>query len=1062
MVKLTSTAETVLRERYYIQGESEWEHLTARVSNHFGNTDEEKSSFKDLMDNMDWLPNSPVLMNAGTEIQAYSACYVLPVDDSIESIYKYITDSALISKSGGGVGANFSALRPKDSLVGSTDGVASGPLSFMSVQNESTEQIKQGGRRRGALMGILGVDHEDIWDFVAAKDEEGELSNFNLSVGITDEFMEKVQLDSVVNPYREEKDLWDEIIQRAWYSAEPGVLFMDTIEAGNTVPHLGTLKATNPCGEQPLLPYESCIAKGTLVTTPCGSRKIEDIPYSGHVIGTDYKAHTFAKVVNKGIQPVVQLHLANRSTLVVTPDHKIELVDGTFVEAQDTIGKDVKVLSGITPYTLYDAKSELHEMLGWLHGDGWYSSTIGISFNAKDGDFEVKERLAKCFIDTFAVTTKPSVDTDERYNHQSDKKLSLTIAENYGMVKGTHTNIEFPSHFYKWTDPQQRSFIRGLFSADAGIGGKANTQIAFATSSEVLGNQVVAYLNSIGIHTSKYTTVFNSNRNDQYRIQVTKQSANVFMDTIGFLTSVKTNKFERSRYMDEVSYKVVEIEAFGVEEVYDIVEVSNVNTFWANGVGVHNCTLGSINLSNHVSGLPVNHEIASSSQALSAVNWAKLKQTVHTATLFLNRILDASEMPIPECQEAMELTRKIGLGIMGLHDMLIQLGLPYDSEEGRNVAGQVMAFIAEEADVKSVGLAGVEGFYTGISNAGDTEGVIEVLGPVRRNANLTTIAPTGTLSMIADCSSGCEPYYAPVTYKTVLDGTTFAMPNKWVQKALEDFCDADDMAYSVMEDQAMWPQFIKDEYKGAEDIHWSDHLKMQGVLQQHVDSSISKTINCPNETTVEEVKEMYEEAWRLGCKGVTIYRDGSRETQVLSTSSGDDESSGLPDTSPEECEEQTTWPPTLYKLDLPDTAKATRYRVSVDGQKVYLMVTEGDEGEPLELFVKFAYESDPVWNVLCRQLSLSLRYGVPLVDIIKQLDKSVIGVGDMSAKISRVLKKYLPFDPHGYIDIPKGGLDWEKEPIKKASGNTCPECDAVLVAQGGCFSCPLCYWERCG
>ena len=247
MAKLTSTALEVLKSRYFLEGESTWEDLTFRVAKHFGKDAGEKTDFKLLMDDLDFLPNSPALMNAGTAINAFSACYVLPVEDSIDSIYKFYSDAALISKSGGGVGANYSAVRAAGNSVSSTAGVASGPLSFMKVQDVSTDIIKQGGRRRGANMGILSCEHEDILDFVAAKDEAEVLTNFNLSVGITDHFMSNV-VSSEVNRtgVLRDKKLWNELTQRAWDSAEPGVLFMDTIESGNTVPHLGTLEATNP------------------------------------------------------------------------------------------------------------------------------------------------------------------------------------------------------------------------------------------------------------------------------------------------------------------------------------------------------------------------------------------------------------------------------------------------------------------------------------------------------------------------------------------------------------------------------------------------------------------------------------------------------------------------------------------------------------------------------------------------------------------------------------------------------------------------------------------------
>lgn len=438
MLTITPTAQTVLEKRYFRDGETTWGQLTTRVATCFGKDDGEIDSFKSLMDEGDFLPNSPALMNAGTELTAYSACYVLPVEDNIDSIYKFYGDAAKISKSGGGIGANYSFLRGKDSVVASTGGVASGPLSFMEVQDVSTDVIKQGGRRRGANMGILDCDHPDVMEFIGYKDTPGKLENFNLSVRVTDEFMEFATEDvetpdDTRAPFA--KKLFKELVKRAWSSAEPGILFGDRIEKDNPTPHLGPLIATNPCGEQPLLPYE-------------------------------------------------------------------------------------------------------------------------------------------------------------------------------------------------------------------------------------------------------------------------------------------------------------------------------------------NCCLGSINLGNMINYNELTTEYGS--KQIACIDYSHLKQTVHTATLFLNRILDKSILPIPECQEAMEKTRKIGLGSMGLHSMLIQLGIPYDSDEGRTVAKEIDEFITEEAHKASEVLGETEGLYSGW-----VEGC-----PKRRNACLRTQAPTGTLSMLANTSSGIEPYYSPITYKTVLDGTTFTMPCK--------------------------------------------------------------------------------------------------------------------------------------------------------------------------------------------------------------------------------------------------------------------------------------------
>ena len=739
MVKITETAQKVLEERYFLKGETKWEDVASRVACWFGATAKEQTAFMNMLSDMDGLPNSPTLMNAGTDIEAYSACYVLPVEDSIESIFKYYSDAGLISKSGGGVGANFSAIRSAGTTVNSTDGVASGPISFMKGQDALTDVIKQGGRRRGANMGILECDHPDAMDFIKAKDEAGVLENFNLSVGITDKFMEKVMLNSQVNTYPEEKAMWDEIIQRAWSSAEPGVLFMDVAERQNTVPHLGKLKATNPCGEQWLLDYESCT--------------LGSINLSNHVA------------------------------------------------------------------------------------------------------------LAK------------------------DKRVAM-----YGPV---------------------------------------------------------------GIKTVKET--------------------------------------------------------------------------------------------NYI------------------VDWDKLRETTKTMTLLLNRILDKSEMPIPECQAAMELTRKIGVGIMGLHDMLIQLGLPYNSEEGRQLASEVMKFVAACADEESTRLGKLQGCYAGWEFPASIDG-LEV--PRRRNANLTTIAPTGTLSMLADCSSGCEPYYAPVTYKTVLDGTEFAMYNKWLPEKEQEYIEK---GFGLSDEGRKL-------FKGAEDIHWRDHIKMQAALQIHVDSSISKTINMPNDATKEDIDEAYKLAWRLGCKGVTVYRDGSRAEQVLSTEGGAGEVGGdRGENIQAESKDDTltvSHQPVPYKMDLPDELNSRRYRLrDSDRNKIYFNVCTFD-GQPVEVFAKGSeLVSGSYWNTICRLLSLCMRYNIPLDDIKKQLRKSSDSVSDMPSRLARILDKYDEPEEsqeasedvwEAVLSPAPQGMSLEDKPDLTGRHSTgCPECLGSLTPGGGCMYCENCGWSKC-
>lgn len=714
--KLTETAETVLSRRYYLKDENgtpleNWETLCRRVANAVAAVDREYEDFESLGDrffnmiyHLDFLPNSPCLMNAGTDLGQLSACFVLPIEDSMDGIFTSIRNGALVHKTGGGTGYSFSRLRAKNSAVQSTQGVASGPLSFAAVFDAATETIKQGGKRRGANMGVLRVDHPDILDFIHAKEDQTQLTNFNFSVAITDDFMEAVRNDlkyDLVDPSNGEvvKQLsavrvFDEIVDLAWHNGEPGVLFIDAANRANATPQLGSFEATNPCGEQWLLPYESC-------------------------------------------------------------------------------------------------------------------------------------------------------------------------------------------------------------------------------------------------------------------------------------------------------------------------------------------NLGSINLGQYVEN--------------GAVNWERLEQTVHLAVRFLDNVIDCNRFPIPEIAEMTQKTRKIGLGIMGLHDMLIELELPYDAEEGRQAAADVMRFIRDKAEEASVELAELKGPFPAYDEKQNPY-------PARRNAALTSIQPTGTVSMIADCASGCEPYFSIVTEKNVMDGDRFLMVNKHFERvARERNFYSDTVMEKVAESGTVighpeipvqWQQI----FRTAQDVKPEDHIKMQGILQTNgVDSSISKTINLPSSATREDVRLSYMLGFDLGCKGLTVYRDGSRDHQVLKTTATDGEKTALVSSAG-----------IVQKKKLPDVLSAKRYRLKdANGNTIYLIVCFDDNENPMEVFAKFPFDNrvdlkdkSTMWTTTCRLVSLALRYQIPMGEVIKQLDRSSGHMLDLPAQLGKLLKSFMAGTQHGFA-------------------STCPECSGNLVFEEGCETCRDCGYSKC-
>lgn len=507
--------------------------------------------FYDLMASGTFLPNSPTLMNAGRPLQQLSACFVLPVEDSLESIFDAVKYQALIHQSGGGTGFSFSHLRPKADRVATTNGLASGPVSFMRVFNMATDVIKQGGTRRGANMGILRVDHPDILEFIALKEDASEMTNFNLSVALTDRFMHAVRQRRrypLINPRTGAVErrlpatlVFDRLVRAAWRSGEPGVIFLDTINRANPTPQLGMIEATNPCGEQPLLPYESC--------------------------------------------------------------------------------------------------------------------TLG-SIN-----------VARCL-------------TDRR-------------------------------------------------------------------------------------------------------------------------------------------------------------------------------------------GRP-------------AIDYERLASIVPLAVRFLDNVLDRTRFPFPAIEHHTKLTRKIGLGIMGFADLLIRLGVPYDTEDALQTAEQLMRFIRSHAHAASAELAKERGVFPAYKGSR-----LDARGLRRRNATVTTIAPTGTISILADCSAGIEPLYGISVVRTVMEDIHLeSVHPEFVRQARARGLPLALLRKAIGRSESIQhltqiPEDMRRLFVTAHDIRPSHHVRMQAVFQRYSDSGVSKTINLPSTAAPTDVADAFLLAHRLGCKGVTVYRSGSRQHQVL-------------------------------------------------------------------------------------------------------------------------------------------------------------------------------------
>jgi len=769
--------------------------------------DEVARQFYDLMINGKFEPNSPTLMNAGRPLGQLSACFVLPVDDALSNgrsgIYDTLTAMALVHQSGGGTGFSFSRLRPEGEMVRSTMGVASGPVSFMKLYDASTDVVKQGGTRRGANMGILRVDHPDIRTFITCKNDTSQITNFNISVAITDAFMEAVASDEpydLASPQTGEvvgqenaRQIFDMIIQGAWLTGEPGTFFIDRANADNPVPKLGSYEATNPCGEQPLLPYDVC---------------------------------------NLG---------------------------------------------------------------------------------------------------------------------------SINLAK----------------------------FVR----ADAGP--------------------------------------------------------------------------------DE-----------GPEEGPD-----------------------------------------------ASIDWDALGHVVHLATHFLDNVIDASVYPLEDIHDLAQNIRRIGLGVMGWADMLVRLGISYDSDEGVALGRRVMEFVNEESRTESEALAESRGVFPaweesiwGPDERAATGGRGERIRPMRklRNCNLTTVAPTGTISIFAGCSGGIEPLFAVAFMRNQAGAMMPDVNPDFVRIAQQGGWYSDALMERIAEEGHIHfdevPEDVQRTFRTAHDIPPEWHVRMQAAFQEHTDSTISKTTNFPHEATKEDVREIYELAFSLGCKGVTVYRDGSREGQVLSTGATtrgvvtaevsaevSDLEQRLADVREEAhnlrlevegltvelAERDLTAGAARHKRQRPAVLRGYTMKMMSPLGDLYVTINEDIGDRPFEVFCtlgKAGGAANADAEAIGRLMSLALRSGISITQVKDQLrgiscDRAV-GLGPnkvLSAPdaIGQAIERYLE-EKEGVqgnllltVEATRGST--RVQVVSSSSGGeafdlgTCPDCGTGHMAfEEGCKKCHVCGYSECG
>lgn len=1106
---LSPNARITYEKRYLVKDElgkpiEKPEDLLKRVANNiasveknYGKSADEirkiEDSFYQAMYKSQFVPNSPTLMNAGRELQQLSACFVLPLEDSMEGIFTALKNMALVQKTGGGTGFAFDRLRPCNDLVRSTNGVASGPISFLKIFDAATEAVKQGGTRRGANMGSLIYNHPNIIDFICSKEKEDEINNFNISVAVSDEFMQKATgedpdpLYDLINPrtgdvYRDPqsgevarldaKAVFDLIVQNAWGKGDPGIIFIDQMNRFNPTPHVGKYETTNPC-----------VPGDTFVFTSDGPKMVNQLLGKKATLlinGATYET-TEAGFFATGEKQLYHIDTAEGYSLRATADHPVLKVkaktryriENEWVNTEDLQPGDQIMLHNHRKLEKWKGLYGEDEgyLVGLLMGDGTLKEDKAVlsTWSTQDatGSGGIMDRAFKAASSMphrsdFRGWYKVKGRNEYRMSPVSLKKLALSLGMQPGGKVLTHYAETYTSsEFYK-------GFLRGFFDADGSVQGSTckGVSLRLAQSNIKILEAVQRMLARFGILSTIYKdrrpekeTLLPDGKNGrafyktqpQHELVISKDNIKVYEEKIGFSDKVKEDKLTKilASYSREINRErfiatVSAVKPGPTEKVYDV-QVPGINAFDANGFVVHNCgeqpllpyeacCLGSINLGKYVT-------------TDAMVDWESLEELVKTAVRFLDNVIDASNYVIPEIAAMhKEGNRKIGLGIMGWHDMLVRLGITYDSDKAIETAEEVMSFIDSKAKEASAALAEDRDVFPNF------EGSIYDTGKIEdrvRNATRTTIAPTGTISILASASSGIEPYFSiAFIRKNILGGLDLPELNPlFLEIAQKEGFYSDELAQEIAKsgripEGSTVPDKYRALFKTAMEIDYSWHVKHQAAFQKYTNNAVSKTINLKQDATVDDVKYAYITAWEAGCKGITIYRDASRTKQVLNVGDG----------SLEDIIKPTKRPKTL-------SGQTTSIRTALGN----LFVTVNSAGgRPFELFAQIGKAGSDVvafTEAIARLISLALRCGVSIDDIVTQLE----GIGGARS---------VGFGPNRIMSVPDAigqalrNLAQAEPGMEHNMNGTnleiCPDCGTcALIRAEGCLKCEACGFTEC-
>ncbi|MCK5242384.1 TSCPD domain-containing protein [bacterium] len=1097
--------------------------------------------FYRLMINLEFIPNSPTLMNAGKDMQQLSACFVLPVEDSMESIFESVKNAALIHKSGGGTGFSFSRIRPKNDIVRTTNGCASGPVSFMKVFNAATEAVKQGGTRRGANMAVLRVDHPDIMDFIHCKQDTRELTNFNISVALTDAFMQAVEAETeydLIHPRTQQKTgtlsaglVFAQIVKNAWETGEPGIVFIDQINKYNPTPQLGGIESTNPCftgsmrlaTDQGLSTFEELYIEQLKIKVATDNRVAgyDKKIFEGQMLvrTRPVTGITFRPAVpvfkTRANWPVFRLETKDGYEVTTTADHKFITPRGRMKLKELKPGDEILMQSGrgawgkdnLLPPFFPDNKlkarlqrgeckrpetwsRDLGQLLGWIIGDGWVSReipsgrnipnyTVGLMFGNEE-----KKELAPAFrslIKSWLGLNGTSVERNGTYTLYY-KSVLYYFLNSLGITLCSGLEKEVPKSL--WTAPREAvlGFLQALFTADGTVNAslsKGCCSIRLANSSKKLLQQIQIMLLNEGLAAKlklrrKPGVKFmpDSKRQPklyhyaaQYELIIDGANRDKFIENIGFMLPAKQKKAEewiaskkRNSNKEYFVDQVKEIVPAGREDVYCTTE-PETHSVVSNGfvtaqcgeqplLPYEACNLGSINFS----------VLVTDKDGAKVIDYARLRRIVKSAVHFLDNVIDASKFPLPQIEAVVKKNRKIGLGVMGFADLLLKLGIPYNSERALATAESIMQCIAEESRQASRELAVDRGPFPEFARSRWAKQKL----PPQRNATTTTIAPTGTISIIANTSSGIEPLFAVSYVRNVMDNDQLVEVNPiFEEKAiLHDFASEELMQEiakkgSVQGMEAVPPEMRKI-FVTAHDMEPLWHIRMQAVFQKHTDNAVSKTVNFAQSATEADVKEVFLEAYRAQCKGVTIYRDGSREGQVLSTSAGAGVAAGPGHK--------------LEPRDRPEVVSGITEKIKTGCGNYYITMNHDEKGL-FEVFTQMGKSGGCAAaqsEAIARLISLALRADVNPEAIIKNLrglrcSSPAWSAGGMVLScpdaVGLAMENIIKWQSNAKTPGRKkmsAGLNALDHLI-----GACPECGGTVEHESGCVVCRVCGFSKC-